>query len=284
MSDFPTEPLPTDGDIRWGPDNAKCVIIALHGLNDYAVSFDAAAEAWAKRGICTYAFNQQGFGIHQSPHWPGDMALVHDVRSIMERVSARHSGVPICLLGESIGAAVAVLVTTIDDGIPQAGLILSAPAIRPKSAIPLYQRAAGWFIARFMPNLTISRNIMASDATDNIAQLRKMNDDANISDHIRLATFVGVGRLMAAAYLRLFRVTVPTLVLCGQRDKIIPPVDINRVFNALNKSQSDVELINYPAGYHLLFRDLQAQKVIDDIGIWIERSILCEKDINKPRP
>lgn len=283
MSDFPTAPSSIDGDIRWGPDNAKCIIIALHGLNDYAMSFDAAAEAWAKRGICTYALNQQGFGVHQSPRWPGDMVLVRDVHSVMERVRAHHSGVPICLLGESIGAAVAVLATTIDDGIPPAGLILSAPAIRPKNAIPLYQRAAGWFIARFIPNLTVSRNIMASDATDNIAQLRKMNDDANISDHIRLATFVGVGRLMAAAYLRLFRVTVPTLILRGERDKIIPPVDISRVFNALSKSQSDVDLINYPAGYHLLFRDLQAQKVIDDVGIWIERAILCEDYTNNSR-
>ena len=88
---------------------------------------------------------------------------------------------------------------------------------------------------------------------------------------------------MAAAYLRLFRVTVPTLILRGERDKIIPPVDISRVFNALSKSQSDVDLINYPAGYHLLFRDLQAQKVIDDVGIWIERAILCEDYTNNSR-
>jgi pimeloyl-ACP methyl ester carboxylesterase len=48
---------------KWLPDGgAKAVILALHGFNDYSNAFEGPGEAWAKRGIATYAYDQRGFG------------------------------------------------------------------------------------------------------------------------------------------------------------------------------------------------------------------------------
>src|SRR4051812_45656992 len=37
------------------------VLIALHGMNDYANAFATAAPWWASQGVTTYAYDQRGF-------------------------------------------------------------------------------------------------------------------------------------------------------------------------------------------------------------------------------
>ncbi|HEX3417540.1 MAG TPA: alpha/beta hydrolase, partial [Stellaceae bacterium] len=65
---------------KWLPDGAvKAVILALHGFNDYSNAFDGPADAWAKRGIATYAYDQRGFGAApERGFWPGRAALAAD--------------------------------------------------------------------------------------------------------------------------------------------------------------------------------------------------------------
>src|SRR4029077_10802192 len=50
---------------KWLPQahsnsEAKAVILALHGFNDYDNAFDGPGETWAKQGIATYAYDQRG--------------------------------------------------------------------------------------------------------------------------------------------------------------------------------------------------------------------------------
>src|SRR5512134_530150 len=57
------------------------VIVAAHGMNDYANAFHIAGPTWAERGITTYAYDQRGFG--RSPLrgvWAGEELLVEDLR------------------------------------------------------------------------------------------------------------------------------------------------------------------------------------------------------------
>ena len=95
------------------PDSAvapSAVVLALHGLNDHARVFSAAAVLWAEEGIATYGYDQRGFGAaEQRGEWPGVAALVDDVRSALEQLARRHPGVPCSVVGHSMGAAVAAV-------------------------------------------------------------------------------------------------------------------------------------------------------------------------------
>jgi hypothetical protein len=69
------------------------VVIALHGMNDYANAFHFAGPAWAEQGITTYAYDQRGFG--RSPQrgiWGGEDLMVEDLRTAVAVVRARHPG------------------------------------------------------------------------------------------------------------------------------------------------------------------------------------------------
>jgi pimeloyl-ACP methyl ester carboxylesterase len=82
----------------------KAVILALHGINDYSNAFEAPGEHWAAAGIATYAYDQRGFGeTAQRGLWPGETQMMDDLRTAAALVGKAHPGVPLYLLGESMG-------------------------------------------------------------------------------------------------------------------------------------------------------------------------------------
>jgi alpha-beta hydrolase superfamily lysophospholipase len=57
------------------------VIVALHGMNDYAEAFVLPAPYWAAHGITTYAYDQRGFGRTPSRGvWGGVGLMTEDLR------------------------------------------------------------------------------------------------------------------------------------------------------------------------------------------------------------
>ena len=132
---------------RWLPSGApRAVVLALHGFNDYHRAFAGLGPALAARGMAVYAYDQRGFGATASRgRWPGSGRLVEDARSMAKLLKQRHEGLPLYLLGESMGGAVAMTLLGGDDPPPVAGAVLIAPAVWARETMPLYQRAAcGW--------------------------------------------------------------------------------------------------------------------------------------------
>src|SRR5215472_13709919 len=67
--------------LRWWlpAGRTRAVILALHGFNDYSSGFIAPATEWARDGIATYAYDQQGFGAApEHGRWPGRAVLAAD--------------------------------------------------------------------------------------------------------------------------------------------------------------------------------------------------------------
>jgi acylglycerol lipase len=70
-------------------------------------------------------------------------------------------------------------------------------------------------------------------------------------------------------------VRLPALLLLGDKDQIVPNARVRRVFDRLTGPR---KVIEYPQGWHLLFRDLQAERVWRDVAEWslaIPRNAAC---------
>ncbi|MEJ0071172.1 MAG: alpha/beta fold hydrolase [Pseudomonadota bacterium] len=68
------------------------------------------ARPGARHGIATYAYDQRGFGgAPDRGRWAGTPQLAADVASAAALLRGRYPGVPLYLLGESMGGAVAIL-------------------------------------------------------------------------------------------------------------------------------------------------------------------------------
>jgi acylglycerol lipase len=250
----------------------QAVIVALHGMNDYARAFETAAPHWAAHGITTYAYDARGFG--RSPQrgvWGNEALMVKDLRTALRVARAAHPDVPIVAVGESMGAATILAAAGEAEGIAADRLVLIAPAVWGWSNLPLAYRVSLWTTARlpvsrkpFDPPRTVTRKIMASD---NIEMLRRLGRDPNMIFATRLDAVYGLVNLMEKAYRAADKLPPQTLVLYGARDQIIPRPALTAT---VAKLPTSVRTVEYPEGYHMLTRDLQAERVWADVAAFIK--------------
>ncbi len=264
---LPLKSWPAKGD-------ARAVLVALHGFNMYSRYFDDPAAWWASRGITTYAYDQRGFGAAPEARiWGGAEAMAADARAFLNLLAARHPGLPIYLLGDSMGAAVAVLAMTggrAPEPAPQvAGVILVAPGLWGGSSMHPILRFGLWLSAHTMPWKTATGQGLKRQASDNIAMLRALGRDPLVIRHTRIDAVYGVTQLMGLAYDAAPALRQPALVLYGKRDEIVPAGPVRETMKRL-PGKPGFSL--YPDGWHMLLRDLQAQVVWRDIAAWIQDS------------
>ncbi len=249
----------------------KAIIVALHGMNDYARAFETAAPYWAAHGITTYAYDARGFG--RSPQrgvWGNEALMIEDLRTALQVARLAHQNIPIVAVGESMGAATILAAAGEAEGLAADRIVLIAPAVWGWSNLPLAYRISLWTSAHlpvarkpFDPPRTVTRTIMASD---NIEMLRRLGRDPNMIFATRIDAVYGLVNLMEKAYRAADKLPPPALLLYGSRDQIIPRPALAATVARLPTS---VRTIEYPEGYHMLTRDLQAERVWADVAAFI---------------
>ncbi len=259
----------------WLPDGqVKTVILALHGFNDYSHAFVEAGDDWARQGIATYAYDQRGFGAAPLPgSWAGTYLLDADLSAVTRLLHQRYPGVPLYLLGESMGAAVIVTAEAGTAGAepPAAdGIILMAPAVWGWQTMNVFMRAALWTMDQIAPNWTFTGQSLHIQASDNIAMLRALGRDPLVMKATRVATIRGLVDLMSEAFAAAPRLKERMLLLHGAKDPIIPLDPVQKFVAALPPVPPGRRILAYyPKGYHLLLRDLDGAVVRRDIASWI---------------
>ncbi|MBO0735348.1 MAG: lysophospholipase [Alphaproteobacteria bacterium] len=260
---------------EWLPNGPpRAVILALHGFNDYSNSFEAPGKAWARQGIATYAYDQRGFGAApEHGLWPGRAALAADAATAAQILRRRYPGVPLYLLGESMGGAVAIVAMTGESGTtvpPVDGVILAAPAVWGRATMDFLPRLALWASVRVVPGLTLTGRGLGKKPSDNLAMLRALSRDPLVIKATRVDTIYGLVNLMDAALDSAPRLVSPVFVMYGGKDEIIPKEPIRRFAGDLPpECRRQDKLAWYKNGYHMLLRDLEGPMVIADVASWV---------------
>lgn len=246
------------------------VVLGLHGIDDYAAAFTLPGPYLAARGVTTYAFDQRGFG--RSPGrglWAGEAAMAGDLSTAAALLRARHAQATLAVLGESMGAAVAISAAASPDA--PAGVdrwVLAAPAVWGWGAQAPPEAVALWVAAHLAPGALLSAPAWLArrvHATDNRPELARMGRDPNMIFRTRVDTTYGLVDLMQSARERIGRVRDPadTLFLYGAHDDLVPKRAA--FFAAAALARAGGRTAYYAEGRHLLTRDLGRAAVLDDV-------------------
>jgi acylglycerol lipase len=257
----------------WQPaGEPQAMVLGLHGFNDYSAAFSAPAEFLAAKNIMTYAYDQRGFGeTTQRGIWPGPDRLQQDAHTMVQLLCKQYPGKPLFLLGESMGGAVAMDMIQDAETACLKGVILVAPAVWGWQTMPLWQRSALWLAAHTVPGHTLTGEGLDLTPSDNIEMLRALGRDPLVIKETRIDAAFGLTNLMETALLSGQQLTLPALILYGVQDDIIPPNSMCAMMKRLpGPSAGQWRLVLYPAGYHMLTRDLQAAVVLQDMLSWIK--------------
>ena len=252
------------------PGKPRAVVLALHGFNDYSKALEAPGQFFARHGVLTYAYDQRSFG--DAPNtgiWPGTDALTADMRTAAKLVRRRHPDLPLILLGESMGGAV-IMAALAEQDLPEAsGIVLVAPAVWSRDVMPAWQRTALNIAAHSIPAMQFTGGDFGKVPSDNIAMLRKLSRDPKVIKWTRVDAVYGLANLMDAAYDAAPALHGNILILFGEKEDILPEAAMRQFEMRLPKDQCGIRLASYKSGFHMLLRDLKAEKVLRDITAWV---------------
>jgi alpha-beta hydrolase superfamily lysophospholipase len=250
------------------PPNA--VIIGLHGMNDYANTFYLAGPWFARHGAALYAYDARGFGRSLNRGvWPGERLMIEDLRTAVALARRAHPGVPIAIVGDSMGAAAAIATFGAEDAPHIDRLILVAPAVWGWSTLPDQYAITLWLGAHTFPWRAVTppqRVTRTRTASDNQEALLQAGRAPYMIWSTRIDALYGLVSLMETASERAGDLNGDVLFLYGAHDQIIPH---RSAVTAARRLPGTARTAYYEDGWHWLLRDLQREVVYADILAFI---------------
>ncbi|MFS3133987.1 alpha/beta fold hydrolase [Gluconacetobacter sacchari] len=255
----PTRIWPARGRVR-------AVMLALHGFDDSRDAWEFAAPALVAQGITLYAPDLRGFGgMADRGLWAGTDQMVADARNEALQIARRHPGVPLYLMGESMGGAILTCLMARPDAPPVAGTILLAPAVWKLGAVP---ETVLRLLAATAPDWRLTGHELPVHvvAGDDMAAMRRLYFDPLTLRASRMRAVAGLAALMRQAAEAAPRLHGPTMVIYGGHDQLVPPPAMAALWRNLPPGTRRDYI---PQGYHLLLRGRSRQAATADIAQWI---------------
>jgi alpha-beta hydrolase superfamily lysophospholipase len=257
---------------EWLPSaEPHTVVLALHGINDSADAWEPPSSHFLAAGIGLIAPDQRGFGAASGRgRWYGTEALVADAHSMVLQVRARFPKARLFLAGESMGAAVLMVLAARFPGLPVAGYILSAPAVWGRKEMAAAYRLSLWWAHKTIPWVRLSADRLGIKPSDNQDALKHMRHPSLKRPSASIHALKGLTDLMDAALGTAGQRRPPTLFLYGGKDQLVPQRAMAACWQKERATQRAQRVFAfYPDGYHLLHRDLAGSVVTRDVVHWI---------------
>ena len=247
---------------RWMPrSSAWASVVLVHGLGEHSGRYERTGGLLAEAGLAVEAFDLVGFGgtggrRGDIESWDTYLEQVHDHLTTVDS--------PAVLLGHSMGGLIAL--DYLLSGRPRPDLaVLSAPGLGGGKA---WQRKVAPLLARLAPTAAIPTKIDGSQLSRDPAVGEAYFADplvlTRVSARLGAELFGAIDRVLAG----LDRLEVPTLVLHGGADTLVPP----QASLPLAKVPC-VERRVYPKLRHELFNEPEGPEVVGDVVAWIEERL-----------
>ncbi|WP_194828798.1 alpha/beta hydrolase [Nocardia sp. XZ_19_231] len=263
--------LPTDVEPRG-------VVQIAHGMGEHSERYGHLAERLAGLGFAVYADDHRGHGLSMGPI-PGDLGpdgwnlLVADEVALTEILRERHPGLPVTLIGHSLGSF-AVQQYLLDHSDLVDEVVLSGTT----AVDGLFGEIAaaggdliGFFNAEFQPTRTeadwISRDKDQVDAYNADPWCGFAIDDTNM------------GLLAANAQTRLsnpstVRTDLPIYVMVGEKDPLNNKLRLSDLLvqRYRDAGLNDLTYQVYPDARHEVLNETNRDEVEADLLAWITRA------------
>jgi alpha-beta hydrolase superfamily lysophospholipase len=254
------------------PAAPRRVLVMVHGFGLYAGVHRHVGAELARRGIGVTQFDLRGHG--RSGGLRGHADRFEDYLADLDRIAAlarqRHPGVPLALLGHSLGGLI-VLSWALDA--KRAGhcerLVAVAPWLELRLDVSLPKRAAARVFGRLCPTLSMHNGLAAKDISRNPVVTAGFDSDPSIHHVATAGWFAGV--LQAQAHLRSMPadLRMPVLFVLAGQDRIVSTEAAQACARAVPLATTRV----YPELFHAMLFEPEWRQVVADIADWLLRPL-----------
>lgn len=234
-------------------------LLCIHGLGLHSRSFEHFGKELARRRLAVFAIDVRGFGSWMKN--PGEEkvdfdACLEDVRQAIQSIKKAYPGLPVFLLGESMGGAIALRAASL---YPEeiAGLISSVPSEERFQQGRTDLKVALHFLSGPARDFDIGSQIV-EQATDNEKLKRRWREDPLSRLEISPKELVQFQKFMNDNHDSAGKIkSMPVLFVQGTDDELVKPDGTWELFNRL--STGDKVFVALPSE-HLIFEEAQYQK------------------------
>ncbi|RUR66763.1 alpha/beta fold hydrolase [Variovorax guangxiensis] len=251
------------------PGRARAVVVVVHGLGEHAGRYHGLAECLHEWGFAVWAHDHYGHGESSGPRGglPSELRLVDDLALVIDDARRENPGLPVVLLGHSLGGL--VVASLIARGVRHVNAaVLSSPGLDP--GLNGFQKLLLAVLPRIAPDLRVGNGLDDNYLSHDPAVVQAYRDDPLTHDRIggRLARFLAYEG--EAVQQRAANWPVPTLLLYAGDDRLVRPA-ASRAFAAAAAPSGKVEAQCFDTLYHEIFNELEADPVFEALQRWLNR-------------
>jgi alpha-beta hydrolase superfamily lysophospholipase len=259
----------------WRPADRElqgCIVI-VHGLGEHGERYQGLAQRLAESGWATLTADLPGHG--RSPGRRGHIrsyrGLLADISTMLGAAAAQLPGLPLVLLGHSMGGNLAAnYILRRREIAPEApepvALVLSGPMFLPQRPPPRPHIFAAWLTGYLLPWWTVRAPVDTDRLTHNRDIVQAIREDPLM--HNRLSLYLGTQLLAQGRHAldHADRLDLPTLVMHGEDD----PITSYRASESFAiRAGSVAKFIAFSGMLHEIFHEPDRDRVFEALQQWL---------------
>lgn len=255
---------------EWLPEGEPRAVVAIcHGFAEHSGRYAHVAEYLNQRGYAVVALDLRGHGLSDGPraYVQSFNEYLNDLGRFLRLVREKHPGLPVFLLGHSMGGGVAALYVLARQ--PElAGVILSGPALKMGSEPQPLGRRVLFAAMSLIPRLRLPA-LPAAAVSRDPEVVRAYEEDPLV---FRGGPTVGLAKAGMRASDRIARdmerFTLPLLIVHGTEDKLVPTAGSQELYERAESTDKTLKL--YEGLYHEVLNEPEKLEVLGDLAAWLD--------------
>jgi alpha-beta hydrolase superfamily lysophospholipase len=256
---------------RWDPPGTPSGALQItHGMGEHARRYEELARQMSLDGLVVYAQDHRGHGA------PGGWAaLVADIGLLTRHIFAEHPGLPVILLGHSMGSF-AVQQYLLDHSADADAVVLTGTA-----AIDLLEPALDFsqpldltmFNVPFAPART-DYDWLTRDEAIVDAYVADPRCGFGIDPAAAREMFEGARPLADPARVAAMRADLPVYIAAGELDPVNGGLALlTPLADRYRAAGLDVTVRTYPEARHEILNEVNRGEVTADLTAWLKRAV-----------
>ena len=266
-----------DGHVWRSNSPPRALLQIAHGLGEHALRYRPLAEALAAQGWAVLAHHRghgpraRALGSQGDLGARGFAGLVDDLAQVSAYAQAEHPGLPLVLLGHSMGSF------ALQCYLPEHGHRLAGAVLSGSAAVDLMQRPAGWTLQDAnagLPDPRTAFDWLSRDAAQVDAYIADPLCGFSLTLESRRTMVEACAPLTDAAVLARIPPALPLYLFSGDQDPVNRHLDWFWPLATRYKAAGllDVSLHVYGGGRHEMLNETNRAEVMAQLIAWCRRA------------
>jgi alpha-beta hydrolase superfamily lysophospholipase len=245
---------------RWDTTDPKRIVVLVHGIGEHSGRYEHVATRLAADGAVVYAPDHHGHG-----HSDGERGLVDNIEAIVDDVSrvvdqalSEHPGLPVGMLGHSLGGIIATRFVQRGDHSLSA-LVLTGPVV---GGNPQFE---GLLAMDPLPDVPIDPAVLSRDPK---VGEQYASDPLVYHGPLARKSLETIFAAVAEIRRRPGFGSLPTLWIHGSADELAPLDATRPAIEHLCGEQ--VEELVYPGARHEVLNETNREEVLDEVARFLD--------------